>query len=353
VLTRARNTYRVGAVPEHAPDRPGTLRRLKERSGAFSSIRMPDLTDWWVGPATRAGRELAQTEGPFDAVISTAGPYTAHLVARRLVRAGAARTWVADFRDLWTANPVFRGLPVVRTYERRLERAVLGEADLVTTVSPELADAFRRDRRSGRGRDGVEIVYNGYTRDVPHTEPPTLMQQSPGLRLVHTGRIYDTLQDPRPVCAALGLLRDRGIDARLHIAGTHPETWRIAAIAEDTADLLVDHGQVPHARAVAMQRAADVLLMLGFRRPGEGSLPGKLFEYLVAEAPVLIVGEEPDAAAVTLITETGSGARIAPEPGAIADAIGRARPTPRDPERVRVYDRRNQSLRLLELIRAL
>ena len=53
------------------------LGRLRESRGIFASVRMPDLTHFWIKPAV----EWALAQPPWDIVVSSAGPYTAHLVA--------------------------------------------------------------------------------------------------------------------------------------------------------------------------------------------------------------------------------------------------------------------------------
>src|SRR5262249_9515200 len=142
------------------PGGPGTrplllapLRYLKSRTGVFSAVRQPDLTDGWVRPAI----EWARRHGPWEVVISSGGPPSAHLAALGIKYAGRARKWVADFRDLWTDNHIYAGLFPFTLGERRRERRVLVAADRLVTVSPGLADRLRA--KSGKP---VNVVYNGY-----------------------------------------------------------------------------------------------------------------------------------------------------------------------------------------------
>jgi hypothetical protein len=59
-----------------------------------------------------------------------------------------ARTWVADFRDLWTDNHAHCGLLPFVVREKQLERACLREADMIVTATDGLANSLRR--KSGR-----------------------------------------------------------------------------------------------------------------------------------------------------------------------------------------------------------
>ena len=86
-LRRADRTSPAGR-PGGGGRRPGALLRavqsVRTRTGVFSSLRMPDLTDTWVAPAL----DWCRRQPPWDAVVSSSGPYTAHLVALGLKRRG-------------------------------------------------------------------------------------------------------------------------------------------------------------------------------------------------------------------------------------------------------------------------
>lgn len=82
----------------------------------------------------------------------------------------------------------------------------------------------------------------------------------------------------------------------------------IAALEERGLGGHVDAlGYRSHDEAVAEQRAAS-LLILPLRQEPEyrNVLPGKIFEYLAAERPILGIGQE-DGAAAELLANTGTG----------------------------------------------
>ena len=60
--------------------------------------------------------------------------------------------------------------------------------------------------------------------------------------------------------------------------------------------------RVPYRHALALQMEADVLLLLQSSDPrDEGNLPAKLFEYLYARRPILLIGYERGIAARLVI----------------------------------------------------
>src|SRR5436190_19613682 len=196
MLEGLRSTHRP--TDEKSIASPSLLRRLKERTGIFSSVRMPDLTDWWVKPALRWCR--LNSQGDWDCVVSSSGPYTAHLVAMDLRRSGLARRWGADFRDLWTGNHFHCGLLPFTLRERMLESQCLRTADIITTVSDGLATSLRR-----RTRTPIEIIYNGFNDDAADGATPcqSIFPDDGCLRIVYTGTLYPNGQDPLPLLRAM------------------------------------------------------------------------------------------------------------------------------------------------------
>jgi glycosyltransferase involved in cell wall biosynthesis len=81
-------------------------------------------------------------------------------------------------------------------------------------------------------------------------------------------------------------------------------------------------GALERPRALALQRAADSLLVLAEGASMRSVATNKLFEYLAAKRPVLVLGEGSEAARI--VRETGAGI-VAPgdDPAAVATALER------------------------------
>ena len=280
-----------------------TLRAIKNRTGIYSTIRMPDLTDRWVAPAITWARE----NGPWDFAISSSGPYTAHLVALALRQGGKAAHWGADFRDLWTQNPRCRGLFPFTIRERALERQCLATADCISTVSKPLAESLRRDARGT-----VSVIYNGYRQNELETLPTEPFFSNEGMtNLVYTGTVYPGYRDVLPLMEAMSKLKagHPGIAAklRLQVAGPLRDHWQRLAQKYDVQDMTQLYGVLPRVDALRMQRDADGLVIIAWRDSGAGVLTSKLFEYLVARAPILVIGAGPDDPIAHVVQKAGRG----------------------------------------------
>jgi glycosyltransferase involved in cell wall biosynthesis len=329
------------------------LRRVQGRTGIFGAGRMPDFTDRWVAPALR----WAASQPPWDVVVSSGGPYTAHLVALAIKRRGLAPRLVADFRDLWVNHHGSRGLFPFTLRERVLERRCIEAADLLLTVSDELAGILREKTTTP-----VEVIFNGTDREEFEALPPQRYFPDNGkIRLVYTGSTYLDGQDPTPLLRSLALLRRQRPEVasrlELNVAGQESHQWIRLARRCDANGLIRDHGEVSRSTALRMQRDADALVLLDWKSSNAGVMTGKLFDYLGAKAPILVVGGRPTSCVSRIVGQSGRGVHLGEDAGGILEALVAAVETPSrlgcdpKPEILNTLTRRCQSLKCLGLVR--
>jgi glycosyltransferase involved in cell wall biosynthesis len=286
-------------------------------------VVVPDLAlVSWVPFALPRVLSLAH-DRQFDCVVTTSPPQSAHLIGLTLRRRGFG--WIAEFRDGWTFEPPRRAWPLAaqRDLDTRLERAVVTRADAVVGVTKPIVD----DLRARLGAD-AHVITNGF--DPDEVELPSL-ESDPLLApdrhsLVHTGRMGLARVTPRPILEALRLLeRDAPeLAGRLEVVFAGPLTQDEKELfsAFELNGLVRVTGSLERGRALRLQRAADSLLVIteGSRRRSVAT--GKLFEYLAAGRPVLVLGEETEAARIVREAHAGF-ATSASNPRAIAEALRR------------------------------
>ena len=337
----AARTGRVGESPSAA-----------ERAARWvrANVFVPDARVGWVPFAARAARRLHR-ERPFDAVLTTGPPHSAHLVGRVMHRLGAR--WVADFRDPWTdihyQSALSRSGAAARL-DARLEAAVLREADAVLTVSEPLARGLQ-----AKARVPVHVIPNGFDPDdFPEPAPPV---RSDRFVVTHVGTLHGV---PMSLLDAIARLRAEGEEVGLRCVGSVPEDLLTEAETRGVADLVEVEGAVPHDEAVAIMRRSPLLLLTV--EPwdyAEGVLPGKTFEYLASGRPVLGLG--PVGAASRVLVETGAGVmlRHGDVDGVAAELLrhrggwqeGRAASGART-EAVATYSRVSQARHVAEVVRS-
>lgn len=324
------------------------LRRVQFRTGIFGSMRMPDFTDRWVRPAVA----WALQQPGWDVVFSSAGPYTAHLVAMAIKRRRPALRWVAEYRDLWVGNPLQRGLFPFTLRERWLERQCLRHADLLVTVSEPLARTL-----GARTTVPVHVIYNGFDPAELDRLPREPVFPDDGIvRLVFTGTLHPGGQDPGTLFEAMAALREQTPAAaarlRLVVAGPTGDVWLQGATRFGVRDMVENRGEVTRPLARRMQRDADALLLVDFNPGVQGVLTGKAFEYISVTAPMLVVGGSANSPLGALVSRSGRGVHLARDAQRIARTLleltsGGSIPTgPLDPNFINSLTRAHQSRRL-------
>jgi glycosyltransferase involved in cell wall biosynthesis len=290
------------------------LRALALRTQPW--LMTPDDQRGWVPFAVRRAARLLE-EIPHHAVLSTSGPASAHLVARE-IRERCGIPWVADFRDEWTTNPYLR-YPTAwhRRLNRRLERAVLTEADRVVCVSTPWLQNLRALVPDEPESKFVTLP-NGY--DAEHF-PERPAGRPERFRIVYTGTFYGH-RSPRVFLEAVRRILAEGRvppeDLEVELVGHTAGVEGLAGLSDDNVRVVE---QQTHRDAVRRLRDAAVLLLVIPPEGGAGNHTGKLFNYLAAGRPLLALAPEPNVAA-DLIRESRSGLVAPPDDAvAVAEAV--------------------------------
>ena len=106
-------------------------------------VFVPDNKIGWLPFAVHAAKRAASRK-PFDAVLSSAPPYTGHLVGQRVSKA-LGIPLISDFRDDWVGNPRHVYPTIVhRRWHERLERGVLEHSVFSTTINAIIQERLQR-----------------------------------------------------------------------------------------------------------------------------------------------------------------------------------------------------------------
>jgi glycosyltransferase involved in cell wall biosynthesis len=283
------------------------------------ALFVPDNKVGWYPQAVRLGRSLLDHE-PFDAILSSAPPYTAHLVGARLA-SEAGLPLVLDYRDDWLGNP--RHVYPTRAHRAlngRVERWALRVAASVTTINPTIAASImRRDPSSRR----PEVIPQGFDPD-DYPDVATAPRDD-RFSLIYAGVFYDA-QRPDTFLDGLATFLAARPKAREHVVarflGLFPARAR-ERIARLGLERVVEIGPyVTHREAMRQVAGSSVAWLVVGRRPGAEQIStGKLYAYMGARRPILALAPEGE---VRREIE-GYGAALAVNPDdvpAIARAIG-------------------------------
>jgi glycosyltransferase involved in cell wall biosynthesis len=291
------------------------------------ALALPDRHLPWI-PAAVTKAALALKGDEPDLVFSTSPPASGHLAAL-VLRGLFSAPLVADFRDPWIDNPFRRyASPLFRRIDATLEARVVAEAAQVVLNTPALERAFRR-RYPAATR--VRTIPNGFDPDAFAGLPEPTGGGAPGfVEVAHFGQLYG-LRSGRYLLQGLARLKERApadfahLRIVLHGSIDGEAGFREQAAALGVSSVLSIPGALTHRDSLARQRASDVLLLLGpEHREPEVQVPGKLYEYLAAQRPILTLSRAGGAIEEMLGLAGVPCERAEPDdPDAIAAALAR------------------------------
>lgn len=275
--------------------------------------RWPDNCAGWTRAAVSAGDRLIGAWRP-DVIFATSPPVTSLIVADRLARRHQL-PWVAEFRDLWCDNPYYEYSSLRRLVERVWERRVLGRASAIVSVSP----VWLKPYLNRFGKKTITAM-NGYVAEDYPAVPPVPPQTAGPLHILYTGHIYAGYRDPGPLFAALRNLGVGPQDVRVEFVGTEIGAAMAAAEQHGVTHLVSVGPQIGYREALARQLAADVLLHMQWCDPREnGTIAGKIFDYIGTRRPILGIGLE-DSVVGEMIRTRNAGV-VTDDPAKIAQHV--------------------------------
>jgi len=281
-------------VPPHLQVRRAfaldTARHLSLRGAYPRWLALPDRWwTWWLG-AVPAGLSLIRKLKP-DLLWSTYPIATAHLIGYTLHRVTGIR-WVADFRDPMSEAD-YPSDPLERRAFEWIEYQTLKHCERAVFTTPGALRIYA-ERYPDISRSRLTTIENGYDESsfagAKRSGYPGPSDRGP-LVLVHSGTVYPSERDPRPLFAALSELRGNGGikpgELRVVLRATGADDYVRGLIARHGIDGIVTlEPALPYRAALAEMLAADGLLLLQ-AAICNNQVPAKLYEYLRARRPIL------------------------------------------------------------------
>lgn len=299
-LISGKDTQKIssGIIPEEGQQ--GFIQKLMlfVRGNFF----IPDARKFWIKPSVKFLAEALHKES-VDAIITTGPPHSMHLIGLELKKK-LNMPWIADFRDPWTHIGYHNKLKLLRSSQlkhERLEKAVLDGADKIITTSFTTREEFQRITSTP-----IQVITNGY--DYEKVEAVTADEK---FSLAHIGSLLSG-RNPKNLWAVLKELtlenKDFAKDLQLKLVGAVGEPVLESIKQAGLEEFLLVKGYVSHGEALQLQRSSQVLLLIEIDIDDtRGIIPGKLFEYMVSNRPILAVGPE-KADIQKIIRETNTGA---------------------------------------------
>lgn len=251
------------------------------------NLFIPDARKFWISPSVKFLQKYL-SENNIDVVVSSGPPHSMHMIGLQLKNKLNIK-WVADFRDPWTNIDYYSSLKLSKWADKKhhqLEKEVLNTADKVLTVS----EAWKNDFFKISNKNNIHVLTNGFDNELNEDEQVLLDEK---FTISHIGSM-NAERNPIVFWNALKELVDinKVFANKLQIklaGGVSDEVFEYLE-KNGLKKYVVYNSYLNHKEAVRFQKSSQLLLLLTNNpKNAMGMLPGKLFEYLNANRPILAI----------------------------------------------------------------
>lgn len=265
------------------------------------NLFIPDARKYWVKPSVTYLKKYIQ-ENNIDTILTSGPPHSLHLIGLKLKEELGVK-WFADFRDPWTTIGYHKALKLSSYADKKhkfLESKVLNAADTIIVTSKTTKSEFQ-----ALTQKPIEVITNGY--DIENVAKQTLDEK---FTMAHIGSFLSD-RNPKVLWEVLQELVTENSTFSANF-----QLKLIGKISQEILESLSNYnlesycnnlGYVSHTEAIAHQRKSQVLLLIEIdSKDTKSIIPGKLFEYMVSERPIVAIGpKDSDFAEIISSTNTG------------------------------------------------
>lgn len=291
------NILSKGGIPDSKKQSIFELFLLYIRGNFF----VPDARVFWVKPSVKYLSSYI-SKHQIDTIITTGPPHSVHLIGMQL-KAKHKLRWFADFRDPWTDISYHKNLNLTHKAQQKhlkLERQVLNTSDHIIVTSSQTKKLLSKITQQP-----ISVITNGF--DDENVSSITLDSK---FSLTHIGSLFDQ-RNPTLLWNVLSELIEEfpefKANFQLVLVGNVSADIKASMDSAKLTSYLKIVGSVTHNEAVIYQRKTQVLLLIEANTT-EASyiIPGKLFEYINANRPILALGpKQSDIPSILKDTQTG------------------------------------------------
>ncbi|ARU03573.1 hypothetical protein CCO03_01720 [Comamonas serinivorans] len=299
---------RTEAAPVDPAHQTTSLLKVYRSGRRFlDQVVFPDLRSEWVPTASARLTRLLRANA-YNAVVASHEPGASLMLGLRAKRISRLPL-IADLADPVVAPHAPRWR---QRFDLAFEAKVLRQVDAAVVTTTAAAELFMRRHGLQHLHDKFDCITQGFpARSFSCAQ--AVKSPMRALKLVYTGNFYEDFRSPAQLAQALKSLKD--LNLQVDFYGNHTAYHALF----DGVDCATFHGVVDHHTCLDVQQNCDVLLSLGNRQAFQ--VPGKVYEYLGAGAPILHVSMAPADEAGHLISGVGAGWSVPNEADLLAKVI--------------------------------
>ena len=278
---KSANTISKGIIPEQKKQSLIERALLYIRGNYF----IPDARKSWIKPSVNYLSNYIEKH-QISTIITTGPPHSLHLIGLELKDKLNVK-WFADFRDPWTSIGYHKQLKLTqssRLKHKALEKQVLQTADEIIVTSFKTKEEFQEITKQP-----ISVITNGY--DVEVFEREELDKQ---FSLSHIGSLLSN-RNPEILWQVLSeLIKEDIVFAskfQLTLVGAVSKVVINSLETYDLSSYINYIGYVSHKEALEFQHKSQLLLMIEIdSEETKCIIPGKLFEYMISNRPIIAIG---------------------------------------------------------------
>ena len=262
---------------------------------------IPDARKNWIQPSVAFLSNYIK-EHQIETIITTGPPHSLHVIGLQL-KEELDINWIADFRDPWTTIGYHKDLKLTESSKAKhinLEQNVLNTADEIVVTSNHTKNEFQT-----KTKQPISVITNGYDTHSVRVEGKDEL-----FTLSHIGSLLSE-RNPEVLWETLREL----IQEHKNFSKAF-KLQLIGVVSDDVIESihkngLKNHvnvvGYVSHDEALKFQMQSQLLLLIEINsEETKAIIPGKVFEYLISETPILAIGPK-DADVEQIIKSTNTG----------------------------------------------
>lgn len=261
----------------------------------WKQIWWPDWAALWYFPATACATRLMASRS-YDAVVSSAHPFTDHLVGLRLKRRWPHVRWLVDIGDpfCFAEDMPLNNFRLYRRLNQRMEKTVFETADRVAVTNERTKERYMEVFGAEACRN-VHVIGPAIPSAFLETAANPAESPLPAepINVVFAGNLINPVRRPRELMAWMDKVARRWAESNqrklvFHLFGDSVEGLRAVAQAAGVHNGNVQcHGSVPRPKAAAALQASQFVLNCG--NVTDYQLPSKVYEYMATGKPIVNV----------------------------------------------------------------
>lgn len=262
---------------------------------------IPDARKYWVKPSVKFLESYIK-DHKIETVVTTGPPHSMHLIGLELKKRCDIK-WLTDFRDPWTTIGYHSKLKLTKQSiqkHKALEQDVLRSTDQVIVTSQNTKKAFQQLTSKP-----IAVITNGYD-----TQTVSNSKRKSNYTIAHIGSLLSG-RNPENLWKAIMWLLDENPELKsnfnLDFYGVVSDSVLESIYASGLEPYVCLKGYVDHDKAVLAQKESHLLLLIEIdSEETKVIIPGKLFEYMISNTPILAVGpQDSDVENIVISTNTG------------------------------------------------